>query len=68
VPGTDRRLNEAARLGSGEAVIPAEVRDPREQTMTVQAGMLVHSVPTVEQALEALALLPHRQDAARQAS
>jgi hypothetical protein len=46
------------RLGSGEAVIPAELRDPREQTMTVQAGMLVHSVTTVEQALAALALLP----------
>jgi DNA repair protein RadA/Sms len=58
VPGTDRRLNEAARLGSAEAVIPAEPRDAREQTMTVHAGMLVHSVTTVEQALAALALLP----------
>jgi DNA repair protein RadA/Sms len=58
VPGTDRRLNEAVRLGSGEAVIPSELRDSREQTMTVQAGMLVHSVTKVEQALAALALLP----------
>jgi DNA repair protein RadA/Sms len=58
VPGTDRRLNEAARLGSAEAVIPAELRDSGEQIMTVHAGMLVHSVTTVEQALAALALLP----------
>ena len=58
VPGTDRRLNEAARLGSGEAVIPADLKDSREQTMTVQTGMVVHSVTTVEQALAALALLP----------
>ncbi len=58
VPGTDRRLSEAARLGSAEAVIPAEVRDPRDQSMTVHAGMLVHSVATVEQALAALALPP----------
>ena len=54
VPGTDRRLNEAARLGSAEAVIPAELRDSREQIMTVHAGMVVHSVATVEQALAAL--------------
>jgi DNA repair protein RadA/Sms len=58
VPGTDRRLNEAARLGSAEAVIPAELQDSQEQIMTVHAGMLVHSVTTVEQALAALDLLP----------
>jgi DNA repair protein RadA/Sms len=58
VPGTDRRLNEAARLGSAEAVVPAELRDSGEQIMTVHAGMLVHSVATVEQALAALALRP----------
>jgi DNA repair protein RadA/Sms len=81
VPGTTRRLSEAARLGSAEAVIPAEAGDAREQSMTVlsgpalsgtalsgtapttdtrsadgHAGMLVHSVTTVEQALAALAL------------
>jgi DNA repair protein RadA/Sms len=73
VPGTNRRLSEAARLGSAEAVIPAELRNPGEQGMTVfsgtpsatdargadqRAGMLVHSVTTVEQALAALSLLP----------
>ena len=57
VPGTERRLNEAARLGSAEAVIPAELRDSREQIMTVHTGMLVHSVTTLERALSALALL-----------
>ena len=79
VPGTGRRLSEAARLGSAEAVIPAELRDAREQNMTVfhgtarptdtrraddHAGMLVHSVSTVEQALAALAL-SHRDPTRR---
>jgi DNA repair protein RadA/Sms len=58
VPGTDRRLNEAARLGSAEAVIPAEPQDSREGIMTVHSGMLVHSVTTVAHALAALALPP----------
>jgi DNA repair protein RadA/Sms len=58
VPGTDRRLNEAARLGSAEAVIPAERRDSGEQIMTVHSGMLLHAVTTVAQALAALALPP----------
>ncbi len=57
VPGTERRLNEAARLGFTEAVIPAQSRDPRDQLMTVHAGMLVHAVPTVEAALAALDLV-----------
>jgi DNA repair protein RadA/Sms len=61
VPGTDRRLNEATRLGSAEAVIPAERQDPREQIMTVNSGIVVHSVTTVAQALAALALAPRDQ-------
>ena len=31
VPGTDRRLNEAARLGSAEAVIPADLETLRSR-------------------------------------
>jgi DNA repair protein RadA/Sms len=62
VPGTDRRLNEAARLGSAEAVIPAERQNPGVQNMTVHSGVLVHSVTTVAQALSALAL-PQRDRA-----
>jgi DNA repair protein RadA/Sms len=58
VPGTSRRLNEAVRLGFAEAVIPAETRDSREQALTVHAGMVVHSVTTLEQALAALGLRP----------
>ena len=54
VPGISRRLNEAARLGFVEAVIPAETRDSREQMMTVHAGLVVHSVSTLDQALAAL--------------
>jgi DNA repair protein RadA/Sms len=56
VPATSRRLSEAARLGSAEAVIPAEPPNARDQIMTVQAGMVVHAVATVEQALASLAL------------
>ena len=66
VPGISRRLSEAARLGSSEAVVPAEIGDTREQIMEVHAGMVVHSVATVEQALAALSLtgipLRRRQD------
>jgi len=56
VPGISRRLSEAARLGSAEAVVPAEAGDSREQIMKVHAGMVVHSVATVEQALAVLSL------------
>ena len=65
VPGIDRRLAEAARLGFTEAVIPAASRDARDQVLTVHAGMRVHAVPTVEQALAAVGLMPperHRRD------
>jgi DNA repair protein RadA/Sms len=58
VPGTARRLSEAARLGSAEAVIPAERPDSRNQMMTVHSGLVVHSATTVVQALAALALPP----------
>ena len=60
VPGLDRRLSEASRLGFTEAVIPAPSRDAREPVMTVHAGMLVHAVPTVELALAAVGLTPRR--------
>ncbi len=59
VPGTHRRLSEAARLGSAEAVIPAERRDSGDQMVAVHSGVVVHSVTTVAQALAALAF-PHR--------
>ncbi len=58
VPGIDRRLTEAARLGFTEAVIPAPSRDARDQVMTVHAGMLVHAVATVQLALGAVGLMP----------
>jgi DNA repair protein RadA/Sms len=56
VPGTSRRLSEAARLGSAEAVVPAEPPNAGDQILTVHAGMVVHSVATVEQALAAFSL------------
>jgi DNA repair protein RadA/Sms len=56
VPGTSRRLNEAARLGFAEAVIPAEPPNSQEQVLSVHGGMVVHSVTTLEQALAAAGL------------
>ena len=53
--------NDEDALGFAEAGIPAETRDSGEQIMTVHAGMLVHSVTTVEQALAALGLQPGDQ-------
>ncbi|WP_375430291.1 DNA repair protein RadA [uncultured Friedmanniella sp.] len=60
VPGTDRRLAEAARLGFTEAVVPAETRSPEEGGMTVRHGLLVHTAATLEQALDAVGVLPRR--------
>jgi DNA repair protein RadA/Sms len=56
VPGTSRRLSEAARLGFAEAVIPAEPPNSQEQVLSVHGGMVVHSVTTLEQALAAAGL------------
>ncbi len=56
LPGTERRLSEAARLGFAEAVIPAESPNSTDPLMTVHSGMLVHAVPTLAQALSTLDL------------
>jgi DNA repair protein RadA/Sms len=63
VPGTDRRLAEAARLGFAEAVIPAEADEARRTTTTVRGGMRVHAVSTLDQALGALGLVPEQRQA-----
>jgi DNA repair protein RadA/Sms len=60
VPGTDRRLSEAARLGFTEAVIPAESSSARDRMTTVRHGLRVHAAPTLQQALAAVSLLPTR--------
>jgi DNA repair protein RadA/Sms len=54
VPGTDRRLAEAARLGFTEAVVPAESRSPSDRMTTLRHGIRVHSAATVVQAMRAL--------------
>jgi DNA repair protein RadA/Sms len=56
VPGTDRRLAEAARLGFTEAVVPAESRSPADRMTTMRHGLRIHSAATVVQALRALDL------------
>jgi DNA repair protein RadA/Sms len=58
VPGTDRRLAEAGRLGFTEAVVPAESRSPSDRMTTMRHGIRIHSAATVVQALAALGLLP----------
>jgi DNA repair protein RadA/Sms len=58
VPGTDRRLAEAARLGFTEAVVPAESDSARHRLTSLRAGVRVHAAPTLEHALTALSLLP----------
>jgi len=60
VPGTDRRLAEAARLGFTEAVIPAESRNPSDRMTSSRYGMRIHSASTVVQALHALDLTQAR--------
>jgi DNA repair protein RadA/Sms len=61
VPGTDRRLAEAARLGFTDAVVPAESESARDRMTSLQAGVRVHAVPTLQQALDALSLFPSRR-------
>jgi len=59
VPGQDRRLAEAARLGFTEAVVPAESGSPRDQGTTVRNGLRIHTAPTLQHALAVLSLLPN---------
>ena len=56
VPGLDRRLAEAARLGFTEAVIPADSGSARDRMTSSRHGLLVHRAPTIEHALRMLSL------------
>jgi DNA repair protein RadA/Sms len=58
VPGTDRRLAEAARLGFTEAVVPSDSGREPERGKETSSGMTIHRVATVGQALAVLGLLP----------
>ncbi|QGN33840.1 DNA repair protein RadA [Microlunatus sp. Gsoil 973] len=58
VPGTDRRLIEAARLGFTEAVVPTESGRDRVGGQEARNGMTVHRVTTIGHALAVLGLLP----------
>jgi DNA repair protein RadA/Sms len=58
VPGIERRLAEAARLGFTEAVIPAESRAARDRMTSVRHGLRVHAVPTLSHALQVLSIVP----------
>jgi DNA repair protein RadA/Sms len=56
IPGTERRLAEAARLGFAEAVIPAASDSARDRMTSLRGGLRVHAVPTLQHALQALCL------------
>jgi DNA repair protein RadA/Sms len=64
VPGLERRLAEAARLGFTEAVIPSDARQSEQIAMS-RHGLLIHAVPTVADALDRLGI---RRGAGRQAT
>jgi DNA repair protein RadA/Sms len=53
VPGVDRRLAEASRLGFTDAIVPAEPNDLRQR---VSQGLRLHPAPTIVHALGALRL------------
>ncbi len=57
VPGTDRRLAEAARLGFSDAIVPAESRRASDRMPKIVSGLRVHTVATIGQALRALDLM-----------
>jgi DNA repair protein RadA/Sms len=56
VPGTDRRLAEAARLGFTEAIVPADSPQAADRLTTVRHGIRVHAAFTMAQALQLLDL------------
>ncbi len=56
VPGTDRRLAEAARLGFTDAIVPAESKQAADRMTTMRHGIRVHSAFTMVQALTVLDL------------
>ena len=56
VPGTQRRLAEAARLGFTQAVVPADAAS--EVNPARPSGLRVHTVETLRDALSILRLLP----------
>ena len=58
VPGIERRLAEAARLGFTEAVVPAASDSARDRMTSLRAGVRVHAAPTLQDALAVLGLLP----------
>lgn len=58
VPGADRRLAEAARLGFTEAVVPAE--SSRDRGSGRRDQMVVHRVSTIAEALTVLGLRESR--------
>jgi DNA repair protein RadA/Sms len=60
VPGLERRLAEAARLGFTEAVVPSDARAAEQMSMS-RHGMLIRTVPTLEDALRALGMTPRRR-------
>jgi DNA repair protein RadA/Sms len=62
IPGTERRLAEAARLGFTEAIIPAETRGARDRLTTMRGGLRIHAVPTLSCALRTLSILPRSHD------
>jgi DNA repair protein RadA/Sms len=65
IPGTERRLAEAARLGFTEAIIPAETRDARDRMTTVRGGLRVHAAPTLSSALQTLSIVARPPDQQR---
>jgi DNA repair protein RadA/Sms len=56
VPGTDRRLAEAGRLGFTDAVIPSESRSGTGPRPQERYGMRIHAAPTIVHALSAVGL------------
>jgi DNA repair protein RadA/Sms len=53
VPGVDRRLAEAARLGFTDAIVPADRGDTEQR---VSQGLRLHPAPSIVHALAALRL------------
>jgi DNA repair protein RadA/Sms len=67
IPGTERRLAEAARLGFTEAIMPTETGRAQDRTTMVRNGLRIHEAPTLVSALQTCAVLPRHVNQQRTA-
>jgi DNA repair protein RadA/Sms len=52
IPGTARRLAEAARLGFTDAIVPADMPQAPDRATSIRDGLRIHAAPSLSSALK----------------